>query len=161
MFESMEEKNFEVEERTFEEKNAEERTFSFFRFEDLRIYHKGLDFATFVYQNVGNFPEDLKRDFMDTANNIIVSIAQGSFYGKSQFVNILKDVRNSIRSCVVYTDLGLRIGAFTETQCEESTTHLMELSKMLGAFIGSLSPKRQTGYHSSNDDFSSDTLEID
>jgi len=156
MFESMEEKNESMEERTF----SEERNFAFFKFEDLRIYHKGLDFATFVYQNTTAFPEDLKRDFLDTANSIVISIAQGSFYGKSQFVNILKEVRNAIRSCVVYTDLALRIGAFSETQCEESTTHLMELSKMLGAFIGSLSPRKHPGHYHS-DEMSSDILDIE
>jgi len=146
MFESMEEKN----------ESMDERTFSFFRFEDLRIYHKALDFATFVYQNTGTFPDDLKRDFMDTSTTIVLSIAQGSFHGKPQFVNILKEVRNAIRSCVVYTAIGHRIGAFSETQNEESTIHLQELSKMLGAFIGSL--KKQTG-HTQSDELSSDTLD--
>jgi four helix bundle protein len=141
MFESMEEKNF-----------------SFFRFEDLRIYHKALDFATFVYQNTTAFPEDLKRDFLDTSTNIVLSIAQGSFYGKAQFINILKEVRDAIRSCVVYTAIGQRVGAFSETQNEESTIHLQELSKMLGAFIGSL--KKQTG-HSQSDEVSPEVLEID
>jgi hypothetical protein len=122
--------------------SMEEKSFSFFRFEDLRIYHKALDFATFVYQNTSAFPEDLKRDFLDTSTNIVLSIAQGSFYGKPQFINILKEVRNAIRSCVVYTAIGQRTGAFSETQNEESTIHLQELSKMLGAFIGSL--KKQT-----------------
>jgi len=139
MFESMEEKNF-----------------SFFRFEDLRIYHKALDFATFVYQNTANFPEDLKRDFLDTSNTIVLSIAQGSFYGKVQFINVLKEVRNAIRSCVVYTAIGQRIGAFSDTQNEESVVHLQELSKMLGAFIGSL--KKQTGQHSPSDEMSSDVI---
>jgi four helix bundle protein len=141
MFESMEEKNF-----------------SFFRFEDLRIYHKALDFVTFVYGNTAAFPEDLKRDFLDTSNSIVLSIAQGSFYGKPQFVNILKDVRTAIRACVVYTTIGHRIGAFSESQNEESTTHLMELSKMLGAFIGSL--KKQTD-HANTNELSSDIIEID
>jgi hypothetical protein len=141
MFESMEEKNF-----------------SFFRFEDLRIYHKALDFATFVYQNTMAFPDDLKRDFLDASTNIVLSIAQGSFYGKPQFVNILKEVRNAIRSCVVYTAIGQRIDAFSDTQSEESTVHLMELSKMLGAFIGSL--KKQTG-HSSSDEMPTEVLDID
>jgi hypothetical protein len=141
MFESMEEKNF-----------------SFFRFEDLRIYHKALDFSTFVYQNTTAFPEDLKRDFLDTSTNIVLSIAQGSFYGKAQFINILKEVRNAIRSCVVYTAIGQRIGAFSDAQNEESTIHLQELSKMLGAFIGSL--KKQTG-HSQGDEVSPEVLEID
>ncbi|MCL2511410.1 MAG: four helix bundle protein [Bacteroidales bacterium] len=136
----------------------EEKNFSFFRFEDLRIYHKALDFATFVYQNTAAFPEDLKRDFLDASSNIVLSIAQGSFYGKVQFINILKEVRNAIRSCVVYTAIGQRIGAFTDAQSEESTIHLQELSKMLGAFIGSL--KKQTG-HSHSDEMSTDTLEID
>jgi len=148
MFESMEEKN----------ESMEERSFSFFRFEDLRIYHKALDFATFVYQNTTTFPEDLKRDFLDTSNSIVLSIAQGSFYGKAQFVNILKEVRNSIRACVVYTAIGQRIGAFSETQNEESTIHLQELSKMLGAFIGSLKKKAEH-YHS--DEMSSDVIDID
>jgi four helix bundle protein len=141
-----------------EEKSMEERTFSFFRFEDLRIYHKALDFVTFVYQNTDMFPEDLKRDFLDASTTIVLSIAQGSFYGKPQFVSILKEVRNSIRSCVVYTAIGHRVGSFSETQNEESTIHLQELSRMLGAFIGSL--KKQTGLAHS-DELSSDVLDID
>ena len=121
---------------------VEERNFSFFRFEDLRVYHKALDFAAFLYKNTGSFPEDLKRDFLDAGNAIVLSISQGSFYSKAQFINILKEVKNPIRSCVVYTAIGQRIDAFTDEQAEEANTHLIELSKMLSAFIGSL--KRQT-----------------
>jgi len=138
--------------------SMEEKQFSFFRFEDLRIYHKALDFATFVYQSTTTFPEDLKRDFLDTSTNIVLSIAQGSFYSKAQFINILKEVRDAIRSCVVYTAIGQRIGAFTDAQNEESTIHLQELSKMLGAFIGSL--KKQTE-HSQSDEMPTEVLDID
>ncbi|MDR0363966.1 MAG: four helix bundle protein [Bacteroidales bacterium] len=121
---------------------VEEKNFAFFRFEDLRVYHKALDYVAFLYKNVDQFPTDLKRDFLDVGNTIVLSISQGSFYSKPQFVNILKEVKNPIRSCVVYTAIGQRIGVFSDEQATESNTHLMELSKMLSAFIGSL--RRQT-----------------
>lgn len=138
---------------------VEEKNFAFFRFEDLRVYHKALDFVAFLYKNTDQFPTDLKRDLLDAANTIVLSISQGSFYSKAQFINILKEVRNPIRSCVVYTAIGQRIGVFTDGQAEESTTHLMELSKMLSAFIGSL--KRQTGGRShSEEDPQGDSQDI-
>jgi hypothetical protein len=136
--------------------SQEEKNFAFFKFEDLRIYHKALDYVTFLYENTGGFPEDLRKELLDSAKDIVISIAKGSFRKKDQFANTLLNVRNYIRTCVVYTAIGHKIQAFTDNQAEESKTHLIELSKMLSAFIGSLTKQQN---HSVPENTTSDNFD--
>lgn len=131
---------------------VEEKNFAFFKFEDLRVYHKAVDYIAFLYKNTEQFPADLKRDFLDAATTVALSISQGSFYGKQQFINVLKEVKNPIRSCVLYTAIGQRIGAFSDEQAAESNTNLIDLSKMLSAFIGSLKRQSSGNFRQQADD---------
>ncbi|MCX6013048.1 MAG: four helix bundle protein [Chloroflexi bacterium] len=62
-----------------------------FRFEDLRIYHKALDYIDWVYLMAKNTTDDpfmkLFFDrFLTSANGIALNIAEGSSRNKSQFV---------------------------------------------------------------------------
>jgi four helix bundle protein len=119
-----------------------ERPFNFFRFEDLRIYHKSLDYVKWVYASVSMFPEtDRKKlgsDFIKAATSIAVNIAEGSGRNKSQFIYYLKMAKSSVRECVVLSTIAHQNGFLTIEKEEESRNFLIEISKMVGALIASL-----------------------
>lgn len=119
-----------------------DRNFTFFRFENLRVYHKALDYAEWVHSACTLFPEsemqNLTVKFTTTAQAIALQIAEGSSRNKPQFVYYLKLAKSSIRDCVVYTTLALKLNYITEMSSDESRGQLMELTKMIGALIGSL-----------------------
>ena len=119
---------------------TEERVVSFFRFEDLRVYAKATDYATWVTNAVaGNDKyKSLVGSFCHSAYDIALNIAEGSSRSKSQFDHYLKIAKTAIRECVVYSEVAANVGLFTPEQKEQSREFLMELTRMLGALIISL-----------------------
>jgi four helix bundle protein len=115
---------------------------TFFRFEDLRIYNKALDYIEWIHNMVKFFPEGgsngLADRFVASAQAIALNIAEGSSRNKSQFVYYLKMAKSSVRECVVFTSVCRSLGYFSEDNIEDSRQHLMEMTKMIGALIGSL-----------------------
>lgn len=120
----------------------QENSPSFFRFEDLRVYQKALDYYTWVQVNTEMFPHSennpLVKSFILDSLDIATKISEGSSRNKSHFINCLKEAKTSIRRCVVYTTVSFKSGYFTEEEERNSRNHLMELTKMIGALIGSL-----------------------
>lgn len=119
-----------------------ERTISFFRFEDLRVYHKALDYIVWINERTIKFCEQdhgiLSTRFSQAAQNIGLNIAEGSARNKSQFIYYLKMGKSALRDCVVYSTLARQLGYFDDDEEEYSRSQLMEMTKMLGALIGSL-----------------------
>lgn len=122
--------------------NANEREQAFFRFEDLRVYHKALNYVEWVHNVTGNYPEsesqNLTIKFVNAAQAIALQIAEGSSRNKTQFVYYLKMAKSAIRECVVYTAIAHGLNYISDDHFEESRGQLMELTKMIGALIGSL-----------------------
>ena len=118
----------------------EERTVSFFRFEDLRVYTKATDYATWVTTNVvgDEKHKSLVGAFCHSAYDIALNIAEGSSRSKTQFDHYLKIAKTAIRECVVYTEVAANLGIFSAEVKEQSREFLMELTRMLGALIISL-----------------------
>ena len=79
----------------------EERTVSFFRFEDLRVYTKATDYATWVTVNTAGHDgqKSLVGAFCHSAYDIALNIAEGSSRSKSQFDHYLKSAaeRHQVR----------------------------------------------------------------
>ena len=134
--------------------NDIDKTTTFFRFEDLRVYHKALDYIDWVYQKVSAFSENgnssLSKRYFDSAQAIALHIAEGSARNKSQFIYYLKMAKSSVRECVVHTSLAEKQRFISEVEQEESRHQLMEMTKMLGALIGSL--QRSAGITDADDD---------
>jgi four helix bundle protein len=134
--------------------NELDKTTTFFRFEDLRVYHKALDYIDWVYHKVSNFSENgsssLSKRYYDSAQAIALHIAEGSARNKSQFIYYLKMAKSSVRECVVHTSLAEKQHFINSTEQEESRHQLMEMTKMLGALIGSL--QRSAGITDTDDD---------
>ena len=120
-----------------------DRPATFFRFEDLRIYHKALEYVDWVYKAARQHSDDpitssFFQRFLTSANGIPLNIAEGSSRNKSQFVYYLKMAKSSVRECVVLTTIAQNQGFITAAGFEESKNFLMEMTKMIGALIGSL-----------------------
>jgi four helix bundle protein len=126
----------------------EEKVSSFFRFEDLRIYGKSLDYARWVIQNLREAHNEneshFNKTFVKSAMDIATNIAEGSSRSKAQFDHYLKNSKTAIRECVAYTSLANSLGMLNDSQCERSRELLMEQTRMIGALIISLQrgPKR-------------------
>jgi len=95
-----------------------------------------------VYSSTGLFPTEQAKELINKFNSssqaIAFYIAEGSARNKSQFIYYLKMAKSSVRECVVLTAIFEKQGIMTDTQVEESRNILMELTKMIGALIGSL-----------------------
>ncbi|HHN47604.1 MAG TPA: four helix bundle protein [Bacteroidales bacterium] len=119
-----------------------DKVISFFRFEDLRVYHKALDYASWVQERAAGFFEKDKglvsSRFCHAAQSIALNIAEGSARNKRQFVYYLKVSKSAIRDCLVFTSMVHQLQYFTDEDEHYSRNQLMELTKMLGALIGSL-----------------------
>lgn len=118
------------------------KVISFFRFEDLRVYDKALDYFTWVMQQTEN-TDNIKRTVIleplaVAAAKVAENIAEGSARHKPQFIQFLKDAKSAIRNCVVLSTLAFKNGVFTQEQYDQSHETLVEMTKMVGAMIVSL-----------------------
>jgi four helix bundle protein len=133
-----------------------ERGNTFFRFEDLRIYHKAQDYIKWVSETSGkvsvNSNDNLLIKFNDSARSIAVNIAEGSARNKSQFIYYLKMAKSSVRECLVYTSNLKNLDAIDDDEEQVSRNYLMEMTKMIGALISSL----QRGQSSSRERYDDD-----
>jgi len=115
---------------------------SFFRFEDLRIYAKALDYITWLNGVVSKFPAQnqptLAHPFLKVAQSIALYLAEGSARNKPQFIYYLKMAKSSVRECVVYTEMAFRLGLMDDMEKEHSVNQMMELTKMIGSLVTSL-----------------------
>ena len=137
--------------------NEQEKQLTFFRFEDLRIYHKSLDYVNWVYTIAKNMKDDqiLKsffERFLTSAHGIALNIAEGSSRNKSQFVYYLKMAKSSVRECVVLSTIGQAKNFISKDHYDESKQQLMEMTKMIGALIGSLQRSVHPGELQDDDD---------
>jgi four helix bundle protein len=123
--------------------NELDKPTTFFRFEDLRIYHKALEYVSTIFSMGRNVKDDpytrlFFERFLNSATSIASNIAEGSSRNKSQFIYYLKMAKSSVRECVVLSTLALNQKFINEEVFDNSKNHLMEMTKMIGALIGSL-----------------------
>jgi len=141
--------------------NEQERPTTFFRFEDLRIYHKALEYVDMIYTMSRSAKDDTYtrfffERFLAAATNIATNIAEGSSRNKSQFVYYLKMAKSSVRECVVLSTIAQSQKFITDDAFNDSKNYLMEMTKMIGALIGSLQRSVRPGEPGSEDDEDND-----
>ena len=121
---------------------AQERSMSFFRFEDLRVYAKATDYCSWVIKSLATPNSDAERtlvnSFCHSSYDIALNIAEGSSRNKNQFEHNLKISKTAIRECIVYTTVALKLGLFDSARFDQSREYLMEMTRMIGALIISL-----------------------
>lgn len=138
--------------------NVQDKTVSFFRFEDLRIYAKATDYSAWLTANLGEPTNEKQRSFVNSfchsSFDIALNVAEGSSRNKSQFEHCLKISKTAIRECIVYTTVAQQIGLFNEEQYNQSREFLMELTRMIGALIISLQrgSRRRDDYATTSDE---------
>ena len=145
--------------------NERDNNVSFFRFEDLRIYAKAMDYIVWLYQQL---PKDemhtnqkfIQKSFLKSAQDIALNTAEGSSRNRTQFLYYLKMAKSSVRECVVHTEIASQIGILSEDSKEHSRTELMELTKMIGSLIASLQRSSLGMSHSGRPTDESDDLNI-
>jgi len=124
------------------ESETTEKHITFFRFEDLRVYHKALDYAIWVHENTKSksvcLHDNLCIKFNEAARSISLNISEGSARNKNQFIYYLKMAKSRVRECVVYTTEIKSLELIDDDQEMVSRNFLMEMTKMIGALITSL-----------------------
>lgn len=115
---------------------------TFFKFEDLRVYNKAIGFVSLLTQTSALATNEIEyhfyKRFLEEATLLAFNIAEGSSKNKPSFIAQLKSAKTNIRKCVVFCEIGKQNQFFTEEKEEIIRTYLMELTKMIGALIISL-----------------------
>ncbi len=122
---------------------------SFFRFEDLRVYQKALNYYIWVVETTKAHTNTtdlshMAKLFVQDALCIADRISKGSTRHKASFINYLKDAKMGIRKCVLQTSAAEQLGVINSEEAKQSREALMELTKMVGALITSLQRDQQT-----------------
>lgn len=128
--------------------DEQDNTVNFFRFEELRIYAKALDYIEWLHKEMAFSEHDgcsviLQESFIKSAHGIALNTAEGSSRNKTQFLYYLKMAKSSVRECVVFTEIAFRRNLLNAEAKMYSRNQLMELTKMIGSLIASL--QRNTG----------------
>ncbi|MEN8776213.1 MAG: four helix bundle protein [Polaribacter sp.] len=110
-----------------------------FKFEDLKVYQKSLDFVDTVYNTTKQFPSEenyrLTSQFIRAATSISLNIAEGSGDTNPQFSRFLKISLGSIKECVVCVTIANNQNFITENESLILREKLAELSKMITALL--------------------------
>ncbi|MCK9613768.1 MAG: four helix bundle protein [Bacteroidales bacterium] len=133
-----------------------ERPTFFFRFEDLRIYNKAIEYVLWMYSNTELFPDAGKHGLAGkmilSAQAIAINIAEGSGRNKTQFIYYLKMAKSSIRECIVLTTIAQKLNFLDKIAADESRNTLIEMTKMVGALIASLQRSEKPGEKTDEED---------
>lgn len=117
----------------------------YFKFEDLQMYQKALDFAEVVNDQISSFPKHetykLASQFIRAADSIALNIAEGSASSHANFNRYLQIAWDSAHECVVCSTKSRRRGYISEKVDEENRAAVTELSKMITSYKGYLKKK--------------------
>lgn len=106
-----------------------------FKFEDLKVYQKALDYVDEVYDLTKKFPKDerygLTTQFIRAAVSISLNIAEGAGDTNAQFNRYLQIAWDSAKECVVCSTIARRQKIITEKEDIDMRVKLAELSKMI------------------------------
>ncbi|HAL65174.1 MAG TPA: hypothetical protein DCX03_08335 [Bacteroidales bacterium] len=117
---------------------------AFFRFQDLRVYQKTMEFVTWASRIAeGHYSNGqgqiISNKLVDASLAIASSIAEGSAAPKPIFIEHLKQAKAHVRECVVLTELMLSLKLLNERNYEYAYSMLSEIIRMIGGLITSLS----------------------
>lgn len=117
-----------------------------FKFEDLKVYSKSIDFVDAVYKISEDFSVSerfgLTSQFTRAAISISLNIAEGSSDSDKQFNRFLQIALNSVNECVVCLTIAKRQNYITLETNNELREKLVELSKMLSSLQKYLKSKK-------------------
>lgn len=106
-----------------------------FKFEDLGIYTKAMEFGEVVSKLIKNFPKEerfeLTSQFKRAADSIALNIAEGSSGTDKQFYNYLGNAWHSTHECVACSSKAQMRNYISAEEDEENRKLITELSKMI------------------------------
>jgi four helix bundle protein len=106
-----------------------------FKFEDLKVYQKSLDFIDSVYKITLQFPQEelygLTSQFRRASTSIALNIAEGSGSTDKDFNKYLRTAFNSLKECVVCSTLAFRLKFINKEIDDNLRKELVEISKMI------------------------------
>lgn len=116
-----------------------------FKFEELQMYQKALDFSDFVDEQIKTFPKEetyrLASQFIRAADSIALNIAEGSSSSKPNFNRYLQMSWDSANECVVCSTKANRRGFLSDEINEKNRASITELSKMITSYKNYLKNK--------------------
>ncbi|WP_452221388.1 four helix bundle protein [Lacinutrix salivirga] len=108
-----------------------------FKFEDLLVYQKAMDFGEVVDELVRNFPNHelyaLSSQFRRAADSIALNLAEGYPGSDAQFVKHINHSIYSANECVSCSTKARRRNYIDFEQDERIREHISELTKMMSS----------------------------
>ena len=105
-----------------------------FKFEELNVYQKSLDFVDDVYAVTKKFPKEeiygLASQYKRAAISIPLNIAEGAGDTDAQFNRYLQMAWDSTKECVVCSTIARRQNFISTEDDKNARIKLAELSKM-------------------------------
>lgn len=105
-----------------------------FKFEELNVYQKSLDFVDDVYSITKRFPKEeiygLTSQYKRASVSIPLNIAEGAGDTDAQFTRYLQMAWDSSKECAVCSTIAKRQGFVTEEDDKNARIKLSELAKM-------------------------------
>lgn len=114
-----------------------------FKFEDLKVYEKAIEFGEYINEITRQFPKDerfeLTSQFKRAADSIALNIAEGSSGTDKQFYNYLSIAFRSAEECVACGTKALLRNYISFEQGEEIRRYITEISKMISGLRSRIS----------------------
>ena len=116
-----------------------------FKFEELTIYNRTIDFGEKINLQIQTFPKEeiyrLSSQFIRAADSIALNIAEGSAASPANFNRYLQMAWDSGHECVVCSTKAYLRGFISEEINEENRKDVVELNKMITSYKNYLKKK--------------------
>ena len=116
-----------------------------FKFEDLLVYQKAMQFGEITNSQVKKFPKEerfeLSSQFKRASDSIALNIAEGSGGTDKQFHNYLGNAWHSAHECVSCSSKALLRNYISKDENELNREYLAELTKMISSLRNIISKR--------------------
>ncbi len=106
-----------------------------FKFEELLVYQKAIDFVGKIYLLTMDYPRDelfgLTSQLRRAAVSISLNIAEGSARTKKDFCRFIDMARGSVFECVAILKVSVKQDYVSQSELDAFESNLAEISKML------------------------------
>jgi four helix bundle protein len=106
-----------------------------FKFEELVVYQKGIEFVEKVYLSTKAYPHEemfgLTSQLRKAAVSILLNIAEGSARSKKDFSRFIDMARGSVFECAAISKISLKQNYINQSKFNRLESDLAEISKML------------------------------
>lgn len=113
-----------------------------FKFEDLKVYQKSLEFMDLVYETTRPYPMDerfnLTSQFRRASLSLSLNIAEGHGASNKQNLHYLDIAARSLKECVVCTTASLRRKYIDDKKHSELRSELVTIKKMISGLANYL-----------------------